>query len=212
MVCPSGEIRRGFLICTMTIRKRFTAPKEKLPIKETICSSCDKKRPYANKTKKLCITCLKKQQIQKKKDQRTKIREKKKYSISTLTKKLDTVFSVYVRLLHCDNRGMVRCFTCDRVEPWRKIQNGHFQSRRFMSTRFHLANCAPQCYACNVGMSGMQYEYGKRIDKNYGPGTADEIVLLSRQIKKFTADELVELIERTEEAVKSLRLSKNIWD
>jgi hypothetical protein len=107
---------------------------------------------------------------------------------------------------------MVKCFTCDRLEYWRKIQNGHFQSRRFMSTRFHVGNCAPQCYACNVGMSGMQYEYGKRLDARYGKGMADEIVSLSKVITKFTADELLEKIHETEDHVQFLRKSKNIWD
>jgi ATP-dependent phosphoenolpyruvate carboxykinase len=81
-----------------------------------------------------------------------------------------------------------------------------------MSTRFHVGNCAPQCYACNVGMSGMQYEYGKRLDLKYGTGMADDMVAQSRIIRKFTPDELLEKIQETESAVNFLRQSKNIWD
>lgn len=196
----------------MLARRKFTPPKSIAPKAPTTCSACNKTKPLANKTKKLCITCLKKLQVQKAKDKKEKLREKKRLSISSLTKKLDTIFSVYIRLLHADKNGMVRCFTCDRIEYWRKIQNGHFQSRRFMSTRFHPGNCAPQCYACNVGLSGMQYEYGKRIDLKYGPGMADHIVAQSRIITKFTADDLLEKIQETESAVNFLRQSKNIWD
>jgi hypothetical protein len=202
----------GVFVIIMLARRKFTAPKSIAPKAPTVCSACNKTKPLANKTKKLCITCSKKLQVQKAKDKKEKVREKKRLSLSSLTKKLDTIFSVYIRLLHADKNGMVRCFTCDRLEYWRKIQNGHFQSRRFMSTRFHVGNCAPQCYACNVGMSGMQYEYGKRLDLKYGSGMADDMVAQSRIIRKFTPDELLEKIQETESAVNFLRQSKSIWD
>jgi hypothetical protein len=156
--------------------------------------------------------CVKKQREEKLKEKRQKAREKKRLSPASLSKKLDTIFSIYVRLLHADKNGYVNCFTCGRREYWRKIQNGHFQSRRFMSTRYHLGNCAPQCYACNVGMSGMQYEFGKRLDERFGNGFADEMVRLSREIKKFTPDEYVVLIEDFENAVKELRRTTGITD
>lgn len=61
-------------------------------------------------------------------------------------------------------------------------------------------------------MSGMQYEYGKRLDLKYGTGMADDMVAQSRIIRKFTPDELLEKIQETESAVNFLRQSKNIWD
>jgi len=106
----------------------------------------------------------------------------------------------------------VKCFTCDGVHHYKAIQNGHFQSRRFMSTRFDPLNCAPQCYACNVGMSGMQYEFGKRIDKKYGQGIADLIVQKSKIVHKFLPEEMVEMIEYFKEKVDSLKKQKDIFD
>jgi hypothetical protein len=61
-------------------------------------------------------------------------------------------------------------------------------------------------------MSGMQYEYGKRLDLKYGSGMADDMVAQSRIIRKFTPDELLEKIQETESAVNFLRQSKSIWD
>lgn len=182
------------------------------PLVETICSNCGKKRPYSNKSKKLCSVCVKKSQIAKTKERNAIKREKKRMSISQLTKKLDTFFSLYIRLANSDEHGMVKCFTCDGVHHYKSIQNGHFQSRRFMSTRFAEKNCAPQCYACNVGMSGMQYEYGKRLDKIYGQGTADSIVKQSKEVKKFTTEEMVEMIEHYKHRVDKLKQKKNIFD
>jgi hypothetical protein len=61
-------------------------------------------------------------------------------------------------------------------------------------------------------MSGMQYEFGKRLDERFGNGFADEMVRLSREIKKFTPDEYVVLIEDFENAVKELRRTTGITD
>jgi hypothetical protein len=182
------------------------------PLKETICSECNRKRPHANKSKKLCATCVKKSQIAKTKERNAVKREKKRMSISQLTKKLDTVFSLFIRLTDSDDQGMVKCFTCDGVHHYKAIQNGHFQSRRFMSTRFDVVNCAPQCYACNVGMSGMQYEFGKRIDLLYGKGVADLTVQKSKVVHKFTPEEMLGMIEFYKDKVEKLKQKKNIFD
>ena len=182
------------------------------PTKETICSGCSRNRPYANKSKKLCSTCVKKIAEAKAKERRAAKREKKRMSISQLTKKLDTVFSLYIRLENANSKGMVKCFTCDNEHHYKAIQNGHFQSRRFMSTRFDPFNCAPQCYACNVGMSGMQYEFGKRIDLKYGQGMADLIVQKSKGVYKFDPEEMLEMIEFFAERVDKLKKQKDISD
>ena len=39
--------------------------KKEKPLIETICTECGKKRPYSNKTKKLCAVCVKKSQKEK---------------------------------------------------------------------------------------------------------------------------------------------------
>ena len=182
------------------------------PVKETVCSGCNRKRPHANKSKKLCSTCVKKASEEKAKERRAAKREKKRMSISQLTKKLDAIFSLFIRLEGANKQGMVKCFTCDGVHHYKAIQNGHFQSRRFMSTRFDPLNCAPQCYACNVGMSGMQYEFGIRIDAKYGNGIADLIVQKSKLVQKFTPEEMLEMIEYFKEKVDKFKKQKDIFD
>ena len=178
---------------------------------ETICSVCEKKRPYANKSKKICSTCVKKANIEKAREKKEKIRKKKSESVSVLIKKLDTIFSVYIRLYDTDTNGNCKCFTCNQPMFWRKIQCGHFQSRRFLSTRFHELNCKPQCYACNIGLSGNQYIFGVNLDKRYGQGTADEMVRISRNLTKYNAEELKILIDEFNLQVENLRKEKNIW-
>ena len=176
------------------------------------CSICNKKRPIAIKSKKICMVCNKKMKLEQAKVRRQVKREKKAESPSVLTAKLDKIFSIYVRLKYADSNGNVKCYTCDNTHHYKSIQNGHFQSRRYMSTRFHVNNCKPQCYACNVGLHGQQYIFGVNLDREHGKGTAETMVLLSKQQKKFSAEEFKELIKFYTEEVENLKLQKGIVD
>ena len=109
-----------FMAIRKTIKKEPVKGKIEKPVKETICSECGKKRPYSNKTKKLCAVCVKKSQILKVKEKKAKVRHKKSISTSVLIKKLDALYSVYIRLKGIEKDGYVKCFTCDRSEYWRK--------------------------------------------------------------------------------------------
>jgi hypothetical protein len=155
---------------------------------------------------------VKKSQIIKVKERKAKVRQKKAESIGVLTKKLDRIFSVFVRLSGTQETGSCTCFTCSKVLHWREIQCGHFQSRRYYSTRFHELNCKPQCYGCNIGLSGAQYTFGINLDKLHGQGTADSMVRLSKEVKKFTSEEMMALIEHYEKEVSELRKTLNLWE
>jgi hypothetical protein len=54
-------------------------------------------------------------------------------STTILKKKADAIFSTYIRLKYADENLDVQCFTCDKVLPYKKIQNGHFYSRGILS-------------------------------------------------------------------------------
>jgi len=119
----------------------------------------------------------------------------RKISRKGLVKKLDKVFSIYIRTRHA-KEGYVKCVTCGTRKHWKEVDAGHFCSRRFMSTRFHPQNVHTQCKKCNCFGAGENYLMGKYIDKTYGEGTADELITMSRQIKKFTDQDLKDLIEQ----------------
>lgn len=119
---------------------------------------------------------------------------------SKLVKKLDIIFSQYVRNKHANKRGMVKCFTCDREYPVKNIQNGHFMSRKNYASRWVEDNCRPQCYGCNVMKQGMQYEFGKRLEKE----TAEKMYQLSKTTVKFSNDELEDMIKHYEKELKKV--------
>lgn len=124
----------------------------------------------------------------------------KKPTRSKLVKKLDVVFSQYIRLSNADYRGICTCVTCGREYHWKKIQAGHFISRAKYSTRWVLDNVKPQCYGCNCMQQGRQYEFSLYLGNNL----AEELLEESRKIRKFTSVELEEMILHYSSLVKKL--------
>jgi len=108
--------------------------------------------------------------------------------------KLDRVFSICVRKGSADAAGIAECYTCGKRAPWRKLQAGHFQSRRYQATRWTHSNCKPQCGPCNL-TAGEQYRFARRLDKEHGPGYALQIENEARHGPRPTDEELAYLLQ-----------------
>ena len=118
----------------------------------------------------------------------------KKIKRSSLIKKLDTVFSIYIRRKNSIN-DIAECVTCGKKSHWSKLQNGHWASRRHYSTRWDEQNCNVQCAGCNVFRAGEIYLYTKYLCSQYGENFPEELYIKSQKTVKFTESNLVEMIE-----------------
>ena len=121
--------------------------------------------------------------------------KKKKKSLSSLKKKLDRVFSQWVRLRDADEGGTVECCTCKKLLFWKEAHAGHWISRRHMSTRYTPENVHAQCARCNLYEQGAGAEYAQFILRKYGHETFETLLAEKRQVKKWTPDELQDLID-----------------
>jgi hypothetical protein len=130
--------------------------------------------------------------------------------ISKLKKELDKWFSLYIRLRNSSLDGVTHCFTCGKIDYYKKMQCGHFQSRKHLATRFDTKNCQVQCPGCNVFRYGEQYKFAVNLDAKYGDGKAKELEFLSRTIVKFTRVDYEEKISYYKETVNKLKKEKNI--
>ena len=74
--------------------------------------------------------------------------KKRQASQATLVKKLDKVFSQYIRLRDAFPNGTFRCISCGKIKPFDQSDCGHYHSRRHMSTRFDEENCNSECRYC----------------------------------------------------------------
>ena len=120
---------------------------------------------------------------------------------SAIVKKLDKVFSIWIRSKDADHTGQVDCYTCGVSKDWKyEIDAGHFQSRGKYATRWHEDNVKPQCKRCNGFRGGEQYQFALRL----GTDLADELVYLSNQQARFTNEELLEKIKHYTNLVKNL--------
>jgi len=118
----------------------------------------------------------------------------KKPSRKNLIKKLDNVFSQYIRRRFAVN-GITKCVTCGKQAHWKELQAGHFMSRKHYSTRYDETNVQVQCSGCNVFRYGEQYKFGRYLEEAYGEGTAEDLQNKSRQITKFSDIRIKEMIE-----------------
>ena len=134
-----------------------------------------------------------------------------KKTISKLKKELDTIFSLYIRLREANEYGMVQCFTCGIVRGYKDgMQNGHFQSRKHMATRFDEENCQNQCIKCNMFSQGEQYKFSLALDAKYGEGKAEELEFLARTTLKISRVEYEEKISYYKNLVSNLKDEKGI--
>jgi hypothetical protein len=119
----------------------------------------------------------------------------KKQKRSTLVKKADAIFSQFIRQRNADENGVTECFTCGKKDHWKKLQCGHFQSRKHYATRWNEDNCQVQCAGCNVFRYGEQYTFGRNLDVYIKEGLAEELNILSNKIVKFNNNDLLSLID-----------------
>ena len=125
----------------------------------------------------------------------------KKPSRSKLVKKLDTVFSQYIRLSNADSKGFCTCITCKKEFPWKEIQAGHFQSRKHYSIRWSVENVHPQCCGCNVFKYGEQYKYSLFLGKE----VSEALYLKSKEIVKYTNGDIIDMTETYSKKLKSIQ-------
>jgi len=176
-------------------------------VPSNLCKDC-KKEPRMGSLQSRCIKCQKSRLRAKEqaKKERLKIKRlKHKERPAALKKKLDIIFSKYIRLRDKGNP----CVTCGA--PWEfNHQNGHFISRRHFATRWDEINAHSQCPKCNLWGAGEQFAHANAIDLMYGKGTAQSIADCSHGIFKPTTEFLKEKIAYYEAKTQALEEMQSV--
>lgn len=128
--------------------------------------------------------------------------------ISSLEKKLDRVFSEYIRRRDCDEGGTTQCVTCGKYEYWKDLDAGHFVKRQHRAVRWDERNVHPQCTRCNHFMSGRQDDMALYIVRLYGKETLQQLMQLKYTTKKFVRTELDDLIKHYQEKLENLNVGR----
>lgn len=114
-----------------------------------------------------------------------KKKKKKKVPTGTLKKMADKMFSTWIRQRGMDEHGFNSCYTCGIRKPWKQLQNGHYVSRSYLTLRYDVRNCHPQCVACNLFKKGNLDVYAIKLIKDYGAGILEELNGIKYQYEKF---------------------------
>lgn len=114
--------------------------------------------------------------------------------LSKLEKKLDTILSQYIRQRYADKNGLVKCYTCSTIKPWKEMQCGHFCKRHHRSTRWLEENMRVQCAGCNLFRDGNYPEYAYQLEKEK-KGTINFLHKKQEEIFKVSIPWLIEKID-----------------
>jgi hypothetical protein len=81
-------------------------------------------------------------------------------------------FSLFIRLRDSDEHGIVKCCTCPARKHWKKMQAGHYVTRKKEATLYDEKCVNGQCAGCNRWQGGKPIEYEQFLERKYGAGTA----------------------------------------
>lgn len=134
-----------------------------------------------------------------------------KNSTANLKKKLDTVFSRYIRLRDAiPNTTVFRCISCGLIKPINQADCGHYINRQHMSTRFSEINCNAQCRSCNRFDEGNMSGYRKGLVIKYGEKQVLVLESMKNKTRKYSDFEYEILIEHYKKEIKRLVKERNI--
>lgn len=142
----------------------------------------------------------------KKKDSNT-TKEKRK---PDLVKKLDKVFSQYIRLRDVMPSGFFKCISCGKIKPFADADCGHYHSRTHMATRFEEDNCHCECRFCNRMSADHLIGYRENLITKIGFSRVERLNVLAHSQKHWLDCELEEKIAYYKAEVKRLSAMKGI--
>lgn len=127
-----------------------------------------------------------------------------------LIKKLDKIFSLFIRYRDTMPNGYFQCISCGQIKPFEQADCGHYINRQHMNTRFDEMNCNAQCRHCNRFMEGNIQDYRRRLVSRYGERSVLLLEAKKNVFKQFTDFELEERITYYKKEAKKLKEEKRL--
>ena len=127
-----------------------------------------------------------------------------------LTKKLDKVFSAYIRLRDVMPNGCFRCISCGQIKRFEQGDCGHYYSRIHMATRWEPDNCHMECRGCNRVSSDHLIGYRRNLVEKIGLERINRLEMMAHSQKHWLDFELQEKIDYFTQEVKRLSAEKGI--
>lgn len=139
-----------------------------------------------------------------------KTKGKRTQSKPNLIKKLDKVFSLYIRLRDVMPSGYGKCISCGKIKAFAELDCGHFHSRTHMATRFDEDNCSAECRFCNRFSADHLIGYERNLKKKIGENRFNLLNVKAHSCKHWSDFELEAMIKHYKEEIKKLSTLKGI--
>jgi hypothetical protein len=168
------------------------------------CKNCKEKFEPIRFNQKYCLNkiCVQAwvQEARIKNWQKTKKKMKAELeTIQDIVKAAQIVFNKYIR----ERDKNETCISCKTIP--KKSNAGHFwNANNHWNVRFDEDNVHVQCERCNSFLSGNLIEYRANLLTKIGAERFSQLEAKARVTRKFTKDELKEIIKKYKQKVKDM--------
>jgi hypothetical protein len=133
--------------------------------------------------------------------------KKKTKSLSKLKKEFWDIFSLYIKKKYEVEDGWCRCYTCQK--PLKigtsDCQGGHYYTKKgYPSLYFDENNVRPQCFHCNISLSGNAVIFGENLLNEIGFDALEVMKSKRHNLVKLTKVDYIELIEKYKQKLSDL--------
>jgi len=128
----------------------------------------------------------------------------KRATLSSAKKKAWKQFSLYIRLSAANEFGLIQCYTCPARSHYKEMQAGHWVEGHSNVVYINEDYVRPQCASCNIFHKGRQGEFRDLIRKELGDARVEELLIESKQIKKISIQDYMDLENKYKDLIKEL--------
>lgn len=128
--------------------------------------------------------------------------------MKNIDKRLDTIFSIYIRLKYTDDNGIGYCYTCNDKHNYFEFDCGHFIRRGNTQFRWYKNNGKLQCIKCNRELDGNLEVYRDRLINDIGLYDIARMEFQSKQAYKWSKSDKTELFKQLKTECKELLKEK----
>ena len=124
------------------------------------------------------------------------LKKKKQKTTAKIIDDCAVLMQKLVRLKAADSNGFCTCVTSGVRKHWKEMQGGHFIERGKLGTKLMEENIHPQTpYENQYGMQRATtvLKYRQYMVDMYGEDFVEEMLEISRQVKKYTKAEALEI-------------------
>ena len=159
------------------------------------CKHCRNKFEPVRFNQKFCLQaeCVRVWVESEKEKTWKKTKAKAKLDLMTLSDYLKLAQQVFNKYIRLRDKGKV-CISCQK-KPLKENAGHFFNANNHYNVRFDERNVNLQCEHCNTYLSGSLIEYQRNLIHKIGIESYHELEADARKTRKFTKDELKEIIQ-----------------